>query len=305
MNKSVYFIGFAGILVTLLAVIFKILHWPGAGLLILAGIGSLALIYVPFAWFQIRKSTDDRQLKKVYFAAFLSFMVVFAGMIFKILEWPGAAIFLLIGIPLPFVFFLPTYIFYHVKRKLKTDLNFFAILLFMIYLAVFSSLLTLDSNQPVWFSYAHLTNDISKSNNYLSSALSNQSSLKSRALDLVNQLEQMKIKLINESGQENKFIIDGKIDYFEIDKKNYQISEDIMKQAGFEKFNTDFDKFAANYSIKASYNIENRLIDEINELRLPKNSNESPAISEFKLITVLNTMTDWQNKILLMGISEN
>lgn len=89
----------------------------------------------------------------------------------------------------------------------------------MIYLAVFSSLLTLDSNQPVWFSYAHLTNDISKSNNYLSSALSNQSSLKSRALDLVNQLEQMKIKLINESGQENKFIIDGKIDYFEIDKK--------------------------------------------------------------------------------------
>lgn len=78
-----------------------------------------------------------------------------------------------------------------------------------------------------------------------------------------------------------------------------------MKQAGFEKFNTDFDKFAANYSIKASYNIENRLIDEINELRLPKNSNESPAISEFKLITVLNTMTDWQNKILLMGISEN
>ena len=46
-------------------------------------------------------------LRFVYTAAFISFIIDFIGMAFKILHWPGAAILLIIGIPLPFILFLP------------------------------------------------------------------------------------------------------------------------------------------------------------------------------------------------------
>jgi hypothetical protein len=65
------------------------------------------------------------------------------------MHWPGASVMLLISIPLPFVFFLPVYIYHHNKSKEKSYMNFIGIMLLMVFIAVFNAMLALGINKEV------------------------------------------------------------------------------------------------------------------------------------------------------------
>ena len=106
MKKSIYILGVISLSITLLATIFKVMHLAGAGVLLIAGLGGLTFVFLPLAFAKLLKSTDDKLLKFVFTAAYISFTVDFIGMLFKILHWPGAGLFLIVGIPLPFILFL-------------------------------------------------------------------------------------------------------------------------------------------------------------------------------------------------------
>lgn len=291
--------------ITLMAVVFKIMHWPGAGIMLITGIGSLALIYLPVAYFKLVKNTDDKLLKFLYTASLISFAIDFVGMIFKIMHWPGSGLIMIVGIPLPFILFLPAYVIYHNKRKLKTDLNFFAVLLFMIYLGVFSALLAINSNMGNYIAYAHSTNNVSQSNTYLSHLIINKSNseIKQTAKQLVNQIKEIKLNLIKAIDPENKAAInqDSSINYFEVENKNLVVLPVIFYNAGLGKFNQDFEQFEK--IMKANNKDENtvRLINEIDEYRLSKNADENALIVQLPLIIVLNVLSDWQNKLLLIS----
>lgn len=143
MSKTVNYLGMISLALVLVATILKVNHLPGAAIALILGLGSISIIFLPVAYVQLLTNTSDNLLKWVYHAAFISFFIDFVGMIFKVLHWPGASILMTIGVPLPFVLFLPLYMRYHNKRQLKTDSAFFSVVLFMIYLGVFSSLLAI------------------------------------------------------------------------------------------------------------------------------------------------------------------
>lgn len=60
------------------------------------------------------------------------------GLLFKVQHWPGANILLLIGIPLPFVFFLPVFISYLRKKDIKNAKSFIAVFMLLLLVSVFN-----------------------------------------------------------------------------------------------------------------------------------------------------------------------
>lgn len=291
--------------ITMLAIIFKISHWPGAWILLIAGLGSSALIFLPTAHHALIKTSDDKLLRFLFTAAFISFGFDFIGMLFKVQHWPYAGILLLIGMPLPFVLFLPVYISYHIKRKLKTDLNFFGIILFMIYLAVFSTLLAISPTKEVLTEYAYATNSISGANEYLSSSVSGfkDSEISKSTEQLVKQIEDTKQKLILAADIDNKSLIkpDQFIDYSQLSGKDMRLSIEKINEEGLTLFNVQFEIFCRVLKEKYPDEMNVRLIREINDYRLPENEGGIPIIAQLPLITVLNVLTDWQNKLLLIS----
>ncbi len=295
MKKSIYILGIIILCILLVASISKVSHLPGANPLILGGLGGIALIFLPIAYSRLLKSTDDKLLKFVYSAALVSFLIDFIGAAFKILHWPGAGILLIIGVPLPFILFLPAYIKYHNKRKLNADINFFTIVLFMIYLGVFSSLLAMDVSRNVLDSYAHAANNLAETNQYLAS----NTTRNKQANELIEQLETLKQKLIT-IGNAKKGILsetNSSIDYQSISQKNIKIPFTPLCELGLEKFNKQFEDYCQTIEMTE---INKRLIDETNTYRIGENSSTKPVIAQLPLIGILDILTDWQNKILLI-----
>lgn len=290
MKNINYIIGLLSLIVLLIGIIFKVLHLPGAAILFILGMGLMVFIFLPIAYWNLLKSTTDELLKWVYHAAFISFFIDFVGVVFKVLHWPGASILMIIGIPLPFVFFLPLYIYYHNKRKLKLDVNFFSICLFMIYLSVFSSLLAVNKSHSTINATVSLANAVSSSN----------SDYKSSNNNLILLLDEIKLALCNATDGNNEVLTDsGKnIQFNMVISKDIYLKINVFNESGLQTFNKVFEQYISEFKNDSELNC--RLIHEINLYRIPHNEGQHPMITQLSLISVLNVLTDWQNKILLM-----
>lgn len=282
---------------TLIATTFKVMHLPGAGILVLVSLSSMALIFLPIVLGSALKATNDKLLQFVYVAAFISFSVDFIGMIFKILHWPGAGLLMVIGLPLPFVLFMPAYIIYHNQRKLKTDLKFFGIIGFMIYLGVFSSFLAVDVSSSALNGHVKAANSLSTTNQYIKQCTPNYRQNDSN--DLIKQIDLFKENLIllYEDDQEHIKYSSGSFDYSMVINKREYCNWDKFQNAGFNAINTSLNNYFNTLDNEGAE--ISRLIDEINTYRLPKFDDE-PLISKLRVIAVLNMLTDWQNKLLLI-----
>jgi hypothetical protein len=73
--------------------------------------------------------------------------VVFTGMLFKILHWPGASLLLLIGLPFPYVVFLPVFIWVTSKDRNFNIYSIVFVLALLAFNAVFSTLLSLNPSK--------------------------------------------------------------------------------------------------------------------------------------------------------------
>ena len=290
-----------------IGVIFKIKHFAGAGIVLVVGIGLLAFVFMPIAYFQLIKSTSDKSLKLVYHMAFVSFFFGFLGMMFKVQHWDGASLIMLIAIPAPYVLFLPAYIRYHNKRKLKADLNFFAILFFMIYLGLFTALLSLRISKNVVDAKANLGENIREINTYLLAQNKPviDKNLSEDVLQLVNRLEQIKKEMACFAEPENKSLLDADLglDLRSIYNKDASV-------IGFFNGNKMYSEFINQYELYKYHvnELKPGKIDFINNLFLGIDKNfenregeEEINLSYSTLIAALYTLTDCQNKILLIN----
>ena len=105
-----------------------------------------------------------------------------------------------------------------------------------------------------------------------------------------------------ESNPDDKRIIepDGSIDYINVSVKRSLTSLYALNNQEFIKFNQKFEEFSKLLKSVDSNSNTNRLIEEINTYRLPKYEGDIPIIAQLPLIVILNVLTDWQNKILLI-----
>ncbi len=144
MKQKIYILGLITLLVVLTGLIFKINHWPAAGILISAGMITFVLVFLPLALTDHFKAEGNRINLPLYIVTYLTSLIVLTSMLFKIMHWPGAGILLIVSLPLPYVVFLPVYLAVTSKISNFNIYNTVFILMLLVFISVFSALLALN-----------------------------------------------------------------------------------------------------------------------------------------------------------------
>ena len=105
----VYVAGFIGAFAYILGVLFKIQHWPGAGILLTIGLGFLALVFLPSLLVSKCMDETNKKLIPIWIITFSSILIWILGLLFKIMHWPGASVLLLTGMSFIVVIAIPAY----------------------------------------------------------------------------------------------------------------------------------------------------------------------------------------------------
>jgi len=111
MKKIMLISGIVSVTFMCLGILFKFLHLPGAGIMIVLGIGLISLLFLPLLFvlkIKERKETKDKVLIGIgTFSAILMCM----GVLFKIMFWPFANMMAVSAIVILLLVFLPVYFF--------------------------------------------------------------------------------------------------------------------------------------------------------------------------------------------------
>ncbi|HPV55836.1 MAG TPA: hypothetical protein PKW61_01805, partial [Tenuifilaceae bacterium] len=75
-----------------LATLMKILHLPGASILLLLGFVILGLVFFPSALYTNYRDLEGRKSLALHLSIFIGGLLFMFGVLFKVLHWPGAGI---------------------------------------------------------------------------------------------------------------------------------------------------------------------------------------------------------------------
>ncbi|MDX9946784.1 MAG: hypothetical protein RBS38_05420 [Bacteroidales bacterium] len=104
MKTTMKFSAVAGTVLFGVAAMFKIQHWPGAGIMLTLGALILTFLFMPSALVVLRKETRSRKRLVLFISAFLSAGLFITGILFKIQHWNGAGpVLILAGIIVVFL----------------------------------------------------------------------------------------------------------------------------------------------------------------------------------------------------------
>ncbi len=144
MKQKIYILGLISAMILSTGVIFKMEHWPAAGIMITAGTLLLVLLFFPAALKNNYKAEGNSQNRLLYIVTYITCFVVFIGVLFKIMHWPYAGVALSIALPFPYIVFLPVFLIVTSKNKNFNIYNTVFVLLLLAMNSVFSGLLSLN-----------------------------------------------------------------------------------------------------------------------------------------------------------------
>lgn len=107
MKNTMKISGIAGTVLLGFAALFKIMHWPGAGMILTLGGLLLAFVFMPSALGVLWKETHNTKKLFLYISAFLAVMFFIVGVVFKVQHWPGAGIVMILSAFCGAVLFIP------------------------------------------------------------------------------------------------------------------------------------------------------------------------------------------------------
>ena len=144
MKQKIYILGVVTAMIVFAGTIFKVNHWPLSGFMLIIGLLTLVLFFLPVALINHYKAVGNRQNLLLHIVTWLTCFVVFTGMLFKILHWPFAGTILTIALIFPYVVFLPVFLVTTSKNKNFNIYNTVFVLLLLATNSVFSALLALN-----------------------------------------------------------------------------------------------------------------------------------------------------------------
>jgi hypothetical protein len=147
MKQKIYILGLITVMVILLGTIFKVNHWPAAGIMLTAGLLTFVLVFIPLALINCYRGDENKQNLLLYITTGMTCFVVFTAMLFKIMHWPLAGFFLIIAIPFPYVVFLPVFLATTSRNKNFNIYNTVFVLFLLAINSVFSAMLALSTTR--------------------------------------------------------------------------------------------------------------------------------------------------------------
>ena len=141
--------------------IFKIMHWPGANVLIILAMLASSLIFLPLYFLFKKNETTESKSKIIIGIGSINGILFCVSMLFKIMHWPGAHALWLLTIGMMVLVFVPLFFFNGIKTE-ATKTNTIATTIILIIVAGFFFALTnLRSSKQIYFArmYHHLQNE--------------------------------------------------------------------------------------------------------------------------------------------------
>ncbi len=109
MKKTIYFIALITTFLIVSGSLFKIMHWPGAAVMIILGSFSFAFLFIPLIILKKFKEESFSKDQIIYSIGIILGTVLGLGFIFKIMHWPMATIIMLSSIILFNFLYVPAY----------------------------------------------------------------------------------------------------------------------------------------------------------------------------------------------------
>ena len=109
MKRTLKITGITSIILIILGIIFKSMHWPGAGILIVLGGAFFSLVFIPLnivLKFQDDKESGNRIIMTI---GMLSASAATLGVLFKIMHWPYANVLMFSSLLVFILVFIPIY----------------------------------------------------------------------------------------------------------------------------------------------------------------------------------------------------
>lgn len=133
MKKVMIYSGTFSAAAMILGIIFKFMHWPGAGALILLGIVSSSLIFLPLLFILKSKEKQTIKDKLIIGLGTLSGILMSLSILFRVMHWPFGFNLSMVSIIILGLVFLPFYFFTGIRDpEKKINTITFSILIIMI-----------------------------------------------------------------------------------------------------------------------------------------------------------------------------
>lgn len=107
MKNTMKISGIAGTVMLGFAAMFKIQHFPGAGIMMTLGALILAFVFLPSSLGVLWKETHNKKRLFLFISAFFAGIFFILGTLFKIQHWPGAGWILILAALSGILFFIP------------------------------------------------------------------------------------------------------------------------------------------------------------------------------------------------------
>ena len=198
MKKIIYISGLVSVNLMLYGALLKVLHLPGANILLTVSILLFSLGFLPLALQNNYKNQDESRNKWLYIVTFIVFAICLVSALFKILHWPYASLLMFIGVPLPFVLFLPIYLYQTRKNKSQPLINHLGVMFGLTFLAVFSVFLALNLSTGFLNNYAQTNFNNESTTKFYETAIKTNTShdvIKERAAKLSAFIEELKSEI--------------------------------------------------------------------------------------------------------------
>jgi hypothetical protein len=105
-----------------IGLIFKFMHWPGASIGVLLGIGLLSLLFLPLLFILKIKEKQNVKDKLTIGIGALAGVLISLGILFKVMHWPYANMMMNSSIAILLLLFLPFYFFSGIRNP-ETKVN--------------------------------------------------------------------------------------------------------------------------------------------------------------------------------------
>ncbi len=329
-NKSskkhllMYLSGLFSSSIILIGILFKVMHWPGAGIAISFGMVLAALVFLPSLVFS--KISDDKGegKKTAYLVGLFAGLFYIAGFLFKLMHWPGAAICIIIGLILTVAVFLPAYTYAHFKDEIhvKGRFIFFTFTVMMAVLTI--SLISLSVSRNIFNEFVatgtqmdNVHDDLILNNNGLAKKLISENSINEtvgvihdKTIEIENWIDALKRELIITTDPDSEALTGDKINYKDIhEKDNISVPFEILigKENDGKAFQLK-DMLQSYRELLLSYSDGSKIISSLNILLNVSQETEIYDYTygwvelQFKhrtLITVLNSLTTIQIQLRL------
>jgi len=145
----IYIISILGGIAFIFGFLFKIQHWPGAGILLVFGFSTLGFLLIPAILISKLRDGQAKNLHVTYIISAVSLIFYLFGDLFKIQHWPGAGILLILGaIGLTTVFF-PMYVSKVYQKAESIKASFLFLCVGIVFFNMFNLLLAMNVSKNV------------------------------------------------------------------------------------------------------------------------------------------------------------